>query len=341
MSALTPKERLLAAARGLAVDRAPCISPGGMMNMVVNDAMDLAGSLWPEAHENAVKMARLTGTLAESGGFENYGVPYCLTVEAEGMGAEVDMGSREVEPHVAQAPLTSATQVSLLKPLDLTVGRAAVVLEAIGILKGKGTEIPIIGNLTGPVSLAGSLVDMGMLLMELRKKPQDCHRLLEFIAEQLIAFGNAQVAMGADAVCISDPSGTGEILGAQFFQLYTLTYLNRVLDAIDAPVKIVHICGRLHMVYPLLQEFHCDVFSIDALVSLKEIKPYLRGKAVMGNVSAHALGAMSPAKVRQLTRSALQQGADIVAPACGLPITTPFANIQAMVQASRQGEREL
>jgi [methyl-Co(III) methanol-specific corrinoid protein]:coenzyme M methyltransferase len=255
MSGLTAKERLRGAARGLPVDRPPCVSPGGMMNMVITDIMDITGVLWPEAHGSAQEMAELTGALAESGGFENYGVPFCMTVEAEGMGAKVEMGSREVEPHVVHSPLASAGQVSLLRPLDLRAGRAAVVLEAIGLLKARKTGIPVIGNLTGPLSLAGTLVDMTSLLIELRKKPEDCRRLLDFISEQLIAFGNAQTAAGADAVCISEPSGTGEILGTKHFQTYTLTYLNRVLDALDAPVKIVHICGRLHTVYPFLQKY--------------------------------------------------------------------------------------
>jgi [methyl-Co(III) methanol-specific corrinoid protein]:coenzyme M methyltransferase len=62
----------------------------------------------------------------------------------------------------------------------------------------------------------------------------------------------------------------------------------------------------------------------------------LKGKAVMGNVSAYALGSQSPDKVRQLTESAIRQGADIVAPACGLQVTTPLENIRVMVQASRR-----
>ena len=101
------------------------------------------------------------------------------------------------------------------------------------------------------------------------------------------------------------------------------------------PVKIVHICGSLKSVYKILPELHCDVFSFDSMVPVTEIKESIPEKAIMGNISTHALGTMPPEKIRQLVRSCYQNGMDIIAPACGLPTTTPLTNIQAMVEAVR------
>ncbi len=331
---MTPAQRLREAACGAAVDRPPCICPGGMMNMVVGSIMERADSFWPQAHSDPEKMAALTRTLYEMGGFENYGVPFCMTVEAEAFGAQVDLGDREVEPHVIDSPMTSAGEAGGMPAFDVSRGRAAVVVEAIRRLKARGDQVPIVGNITGPMSVAGTLVDMTALLIELRKRPGDCHRLLSAISDGLIQYGRAMVEAGADVICIAEPSGTGEILGAKRFEEFVLPYLNRILDAIEVPVKIVHICGRLRSVYPLLQKLRCQVFSFDALVNPAEIGPYLTGKAVMGNVNTHAIGTMSPEKVRQLTRLARRQGVDILAPACGLPLTTPLENIRAMVQAA-------
>ena len=338
---LTPLDRLEDAAHGVQVDRPPCICPGGMMNMVVEGAMEASGSFWPGAHTDPEKMAALARALEQEGGFENYGVPFCMTVEAEAMGAKVDMGSATVEPHVVDSPLSSARELDKLRPMDLTAGRPAVVLRAISLLKAGGGDIPVVGNITGPMSVAGTLVDMSALLRELRKQPEACHRLLDFITDQLVAYARAQRAAGADVLCISEPSGTGEILGARHFEAYSLPCLNRVLDAADFPVKIVHICGRLHSIYPLLDQLHCDAFSFDAIVNPQEIRPHLGKKAVMGNVNTHALGTMPPEKVADLTRTAMKNGVDIVSPACGLPLTTPLANIQAMVQAVQEGVSEV
>lgn len=332
-------QRLQDAAHGGTTDRPPCICPGGMMNMIVDEAMEAANSFWPEAHCNPQKMAALAKVMRQNGGFENYGVPFCMTVEAEAMGAVVDLGGAHVEPHVTYSPLHSSGEADRLTSMDLTQGRPHCVLEAIRMLKQENDGVPTIGNVTGPVSVAGTLVDMTALLKEMRKSPESCVHLLERITHELIRYARAQIEAGADVLCISEPSGTGEILGARHFQTYALPYINQILDAVEAPVKIVHICGRLHSIYGLLDQIHCDVFSFDAMVQPEEIRPYLGNKAVMGNISTHALGTMQPEWVAALTKTALKNGVDIVSPACGLPVTAPFQNIQAMVQTVQTYKR--
>lgn len=335
MPNFTQKERLLAVAKKQVVDKPPCICPGGMMNMISRDIMIKSGYFWPEAHKDPEKMAGLTYALNEAGGFENYGVPFCMTIEAEAMGAEVNMGSLLCEPHVVDSPLTSVEQLELLKPIDVNSGRVKVMLEAINILKAKNTDVPIIGNLTGPVSTAGTLVDMSILMKAFNKKPEESEKLMDFIVANLIVLAKAQVASGADVLCISEPSGTGEILGPKKFKNFTIKYVNQILDAVDVPVKIVHICGKLKSVYQIIPNLHCDIFSIDAIVPIMEIKAVIPEMTVMGNVSSFALNEVSPEKVERLVTLALTKGAEIIAPACGLSTTTPLINIQTMVKATK------
>lgn len=290
---MTPRERLCGAAHGAAVDRPPCICPGGMMNGVVEEVMFRTGVYWPEAHGDARMMADLSRALYESGGFENYGVPFCMTVEAESLGADVDMGGCEVESHVVRPALASCAEADRLKLFDATKGRAAAVIEAVRILKLRGDGVPVVGTITGPVSVAGTLVDMSVFLNDMRRRPDECARLLGIITDALIIYGRAMAEAGADAICVAEPSGTGAL--------------------------------------------HCDAFSFDAIVNAREIRPYIPGKAVMGNVSTHAIGTMPEEKVRGLTQNARAMGVDIIAPACGLPLSTPLGNIRAMVDAAKCG----
>ena len=44
----------------------------------------------PQAHTDAAMMSGLAKAVYEQGCFENYGVPFCMTIEAEEMGAKVD-----------------------------------------------------------------------------------------------------------------------------------------------------------------------------------------------------------------------------------------------------------
>ena len=119
---MTQKERLLNALGAKAVDRTPFICPGGMMTMIVTDVMDAVGCSWPEAHADSLKMAQLTLGANRLAGIENVGLPFCMTVEAEAMGAQIELGHRESEPRVTRYAIERLGEIDLLTPIDLTRG---------------------------------------------------------------------------------------------------------------------------------------------------------------------------------------------------------------------------
>lgn len=336
---LTPKERLKAIFEGQKVDRPACICPGGMMNMITADLMDQIQVFLPEAHHDARQMAELAKAVYEQGCFENYGVPFCMTVEAEEMGAKVDMGTKVYEPHVIEYVMDSVTDYEKLTPVDVTKGRAKVVTDAIRILKEETSGVPIVGNLTGPVSTASSVMEPVNFYKELRKKNQEAHAYMEFITDQLIAFGRAQIEAGADVIAISDPSGTGEILGPKFFKEFAVTYLNKLLDGLkkEKVGTIVHICGQMHSVYKEINEVHSDVLSFDSVVPMKEARANLKDRVLMGNVSTYAIEFGDPDRVKMLTTSCRRGGSDIISPACGLGMKSPLTNVQAILECLTEG----
>jgi len=352
---LTPKERLYKALRRQEVDRTPCICPGGMMNMIVEDVMDKTGCKWPEAHSDATLMAKLSAGMYEFGGFENYGVPFCMTVEAEAMGAPIIIGSKVNEPRIAEYPINSVTEWSRLKNIELpgivgeekiikdsnvqVGGRIEVVLDAIKILKVKNDGVPIIGNLTGPVSLASSLVDPTTFYKEIIRKREASHQFMEFVTDNLIAFGKAQIEAGADVITISDPSATGEILGPKLFAEYGVKYINRIAKELRPLCKtgfIIHICGRLKSIYKELNELESEAISFDSITSVKEARGTVNNKSIMGNVSTLALEENTPEQIEEITRYCIASGANILSPACGIGPKTPMENIKAMVKACQK-----
>ncbi len=338
MDTLSPKQRLHLALQRKKTDRPPCICPGGMMNMITEEIMDKAGTGWPEAHSDPRAMADLAAAVWKNGGFENIGVPFCMTVEAEALGAVVSMGSRVHEPHVTGYAIGSVTEWRELRPLDVSAGRAGVVVEAIRLLKKDNADVPIIANLCGPVSLATSLVDPMVLYRELYKKKEQAHEMLGFIADNLIAFGKAQIRAGADVLTISEPSGTGEILGMRGFTAYTLPYLNKILAALqsEADVRtIVHICGKLRKIYPAISDINSQAISFDSITSARQMADNVGNKAIMGNISTYVLEHGSPDKLGQIAARCVAQGVDIIAPACGIGARTPLENIRSVVAAAK------
>jgi methyltransferase, mtaA/cmuA family len=335
---LNEKERLAKALKNEKVDRPPCICPGGMMNMVTAELMDVAGITWPEAHLNPEMMANLAIASYENKCFENVGVPFCMTIEAEAMGSQVTMGSKIFEPHVTGYAFDSVKDWKKLHKLDLTKGRAKVVLDAIKIIKSKNLNAPIIGNITGPVSVASSVIEPSNFYKSMRKDNETVHEYMKFITEEIIEFANAQIEAGADTIVISDPSGTGEILGPKFFEEFVVKYINMLLDGIkDKSVgTIVHICGQMKNVYNEVAKVKSDALSFDSIVSIKKAKEHLGNRVIMGNVSTYVLEFASESQVEAMAKTCIKSGSDIISPACGLGTKSPIANIQSILKAVKQ-----
>lgn len=340
---LTPKERLSLSLNGKPVDRPPCICPGGMMNMIVEDIMDITGKKWPEAHGDSLLMAELAAGVYENGGFENFGVPFCMTVEAEAMGAQVNMGTRIHEPRVTGYPLQSVTEWNKLQPIDINAGRPKVVADAITLLKGRNPDVPVIANLCGPVSLASSLVEPMVYYKELYKKGDKVHEMMEFITDNLIAFGKAQIEAGASILAISDPSGTGEILGPKGFQNFAVPYLNKIIKTIKEDVEvgiIVHICGRLKNIYSGITALESDAISFDSITNAKNLSQGVANKVIMGNVSTYILEKGNPEKLALITKQCVENGVTILSPACGIGPKTSLDNIRAIVNTAKGMDRK-
>ena len=194
--------------------------------------------------------------------------------------------------------------------------------------------MPIIGNIVGPVSVASSVCEPTRYYKQMRQKRELTHEYMQFVTDDLIRFALAMIDAGADVIAMSDPSGTGEILGPKFFDEYAVTYINQVVDAVQAKGAkiIVHICGQMKSVYDKVAKIHSDAFSFDAVVSLREARKNLPEKVIMGNVSTFAIENQNEDTVDKLTRAAYSNGSDIISPACGLGMGSPLNNVQQVLR---------
>lgn len=339
---LSPKERLNKVFSGEKVDRPPCICPGGMMNMVTTELIEETHIQFPQAHMNAQMMADLAAAVYEKGCFENYGVPFCMTIEAENFGAKVDMGSQMYEPHVVKYAIDSVKEWKKISEISYKEGRAQVVIDAIKLLKSKSSDVPIIGNLTGPISTASSVMEPSTFYKELRKNNKEAHEFVNFVTEQLIVFAKKQIEAGADIIAISDPSGTGEILGPKLFEEFVVKYINKIVDSVKKENKktIVHICGQMRKVYSEVNKIKSDVLSFDSIVNMVDARKNLGDRLLMGNVSTYTIEFGEAKKIAELTQKCIKDGSNIIAPACGLGMKSPLKNVKAMVEYLSKGAED-
>lgn len=331
----SPKERLLRVLGGRKADRPPVLCPGGMMNAAVVDIMESTGHTLPAAHSDEKLIRELAADVCNLSGFENIGLPFCMTVEAEALGSEINLGSLKCEPKIQKEIYDSVENVKYLpKNAIAQLPRADAVLQALSALVGAHPDIPVIGSVTGPLSVAASIVDPMTFLKQLRKNKATAHRVMDYVTEQVATFTRLLAENGAAAISIADPTATGEILGPRLFDEYAVYYLNHLTKAVHdvgVPV-IVHICGDVNMVKGGLEKLSADAISVDAMISLQQLKKDLGGRVVMGNVSTYLLEFGQPQKVALTTQKLIDNEIDIIAPACGLSTSTPLENIRAMTK---------
>lgn len=327
---LTEKERLTAVLAQKQVDRPPVICPGGMMSAATTAV--LAGFAH-EFHSKPAVMAKVAEAICRHTGFENLGVPFCMTVEAEAFGSTVDLGNAGVEPCITEYGAQELAAI-LAAPLPDPVkdGRSPVVLAAIKELAARHAGLPVIGNLTGPVSLATSIIDPLYFFRLMRKTPEQVMDVLHYLTDYLAAFARAQAAAGADVIAIADPTATGEILGNANFRRFVIPLLLRLVREIrqSGAGGIVHICGDATVLLSSLQELTGAALSFDSVVNLAKAKIALGGIPVMGNINTQMLHTGTPNRIAQNTGNLIAQGIDIIAPACGISLATPQSNLAAL-----------
>ncbi|EMS77971.1 uroporphyrinogen decarboxylase family protein [Desulfotignum phosphitoxidans] len=335
---MTPRQRLLCALRAEAVDRVPVIIPGGMMAGSLYALLQQKSVSYPDLHTRATVMAGYARLLQETCELDNYGVPFCMTIEAEDFGARIDLGDPLKEPRVAHYPAATLDAVLAREPVPCR--RHEITLEAIYRLAG--STVPVIGNVIGPISLLTSLADPAIVYRALATDGMKIAATLDHLTRHIAFFAEEQIKAGAEVIVLADPGASGEIIGGEYFKTLAAPAINQIIRAVRGRgiPAVLHICGNIMALAGALAPIPWDALSVDSVVSLKKLKPFFPGRALMGNVSTHLLAVSGHDRITRAAIHAAEVSA-ILAPACGLSTTTLPENIRSMVRAAQGAARKL
>jgi len=336
MDEMTLRERLLSALEGKKVDKVPVCS---VTQTGIVELMDEVGAPWPEAHSDPEKMAKLAIANYELSGLEAVRIPYCLTVLAGSMGCEVNMGTKNRQPSVTAHPYTTDLEDMKMPENLLDMGRIRTVLDSIEIIRGKvGPDVPIIGGMEGPVTLASDLASIKSFMKWSLKKPELLHQVLDFAADATIAYANAMVVAGADVISVADPVASPDLMSPDAFKNDLQPRLQRFSSEVNS-VKVLHICGNVTRILDYMADCGFEGLSVEEKVgSIKKAKEVLGNRArLVGNISSPFVLLPGPIdKIKEECKKALAEGVDVLAPGCGIAPMTPLSNIRAMVEARNE-----
>jgi [methyl-Co(III) methylamine-specific corrinoid protein]:coenzyme M methyltransferase len=335
MAEYTPKERLSRVLTGQPVDRMPavCVTQTGTV-----EQMEACGAFWPEANYDAEKMA----TLAEAGhtvvGFEAVRVPFDITAEAEFFGCEIKDGTQEQQPSVIGHVVKTMEDIENLKGYDLSNGRINVVCDAIKILADKyGDELPIMGSMIGPFSLAQH-INGDEWFMAIMTKEEFGLALMEFTTEFNIAYAKKMVENGADTMVIIDPTASAQLIGNEFYEKFVVPYHKKICDAmheLNVPV-VLHVCGDTTLGLSLMETCGVDGISVDQNVDAATAVGNVKNAIIVGNLDpVNMLWNQTPEIIREQSQKVVDAGIGLLAPGCGTVSKTPTVNLQAMIEVAK------
>ncbi|MDY0129384.1 MAG: methylcobamide:CoM methyltransferase MtbA [Methanosarcina vacuolata] len=335
MAEYTPKERLYRALRKQQVDRMPAVC---FTQTATVEQMEACGAYWPEAHADAEKMATLAEAAHTVVGFEAVRVPFDITAEAEFFGCGIKAGDLKQQPSVIKPSVKNLEDLEKLKNYNLKEGRIAVILEAVKILSEKyGKELPIIGSMIGPFSLAQH-INGDAWFGNLFTGEEIVPALLDFCSDFNVAYAKAMVENGADTIAIIDPTASYELIGGEFYEKYALPYQKKIVDAMKEldVATVLHICGNTTNGLGIMDKTGVSGISVDQKVDIKTAVGSVKNALIVGNLDPVAvLWNGTPEEIEEASKKALDAGVGLLTVGCGTVSMTPTVNLQKMIECAK------
>lgn len=206
-----------------------------------------------------------------------------------------------------ERPVRSRADIDAL-PVPDPEQELRYVMDAVRLIRRElGGRVPLIGFCGSPWTLATYMVEGGSSSDYRRVKglmyadPEAAHRLLGRLADALVAYLNAQVAAGAQALMIFDT--WGGVLTTRDYHAFSLAYMSRVVDGLTresegrrVPVVLFTKGGAGWL--ESMADTGCDALGVDWTVDMGEARRRVGARvALQGNMDPSVLYA-PPARIR-------------------------------------------
>jgi len=332
--AMTKRRRVMAALRGLAVDRVP-----------------LAFWLHNFATENTARgLADETLRLARAFDWDFLKPQSRAQCFAEMWGLTYAPSGEKATPFtVTHAPINRAEDLARLPAIDPREGALGEQLEALRLIRAAvGPDVPIIWTVFAPPMILPMLARGGraQALDFLRTAPRESARAFDAMAETLGAYARLCLDAGADGLFYATNVATRSLLTAEECQRWQRPWDLRILGAVEgAPFNLLHVCGAdiqldAFVDYPVTAWSFAAVPGNPSLAAVHA----RTGRAVVGGLPAkpEIAGMTGAALVERATAATDEMGGRwlLLGPDCSINPDTPEPLLHAVGAAVRNGASE-
>ena len=259
-----------------------------------------------------------------------------LTVEAEFLGSDLKLSDEDL-PAVSGHILEDEADLEVIFGDKPTGGRMALFAEVVSGLKDE-LDIPVCAYVIGPLTLAGELMDITVVMKATRKNPELLHRVLANSTRVIMGYASLLENAGADLICILEPSAV--MMSAKIYWEFSGRYCSKIISEGIAGMSVLHICGDTNHLIAEMAKTGANGLSLDKQVDLPSANDCMGGDTVLiGNIDPVSVvnfddEEMVKRKSRALYRSMNARNNFILSTGCDVPPNAPIENLVAMMQAA-------
>lgn len=198
---------------------------------------------YEDANKDIDKMVMVSRGLKEYEKGTYCTLPFCHTVEPEALGSTVIFDA-VVGNRIGKYAINDIDSILNILTMNLNDGRISKVLQAIKRLKDEGEKVRL--DVTGPLSIATSIMDTQLFYKAIRKDREMINKLLEILEDNIVEYIIEGVNKGVDIISFADPTGTIDIVGSRLYEDISGKSTYNILKRIENQLgdSIVHLCGK-------------------------------------------------------------------------------------------------
>ncbi len=302
------------------------------------EQMDACGSAWPDANFDADGMAALALEFPRQYGFATVRVPFCLTVESQRLGADLNPGRGDCQPSVVGSPFRTADGFmdppdDLMTPDEfVSGGRCAMVAEVAERISREREDLFVTAGMQCPASVAIQLVGAESFLMTGMMEPDRARRWVETTAPYQCAYAE-RLSEAADNVLIIADAST-DLQTPDMYAELSEPFLRRTVSSVRSSFSTIHTCGDTTLTVGSLAGIGATGLSLEASHDPEWFLRAVGGRSLMfGSIDpVGTLLMKGPEDVAREARMYADMGFDAITPECGVPPQTPGENLAALAR---------
>lgn len=336
MAELTSKQRVQKLFKREPIDRMPCFSG---MGAVVAPAIRKMGVKFAKIHADPELMAESALTSASMYGMDGVVIPYDMATVAEAMGRGLTLYENSEDILYPTVPNKWETLEEVDIPDDfMSRARMPVVDKAFELVKKDGMAVG--AWVLGPFTLAGQVIELGLLLKGAKKNKEKVEAFLEKMTDATITQAKHYESLGADYLTVREMGSGTDLLSPRMWKQLIQPNLKKIFEAITTIPTVNHICGSTDLIIEMMNECGADAVSVDQKNNLAESREKLGNDAlILGNFDPYGMlcqADTTPAKVEETMKKCIDDGADAVWPGCDLWPDIIEDNMKAYVNTIKE-----